>query len=200
MNKNIDLENSSYADIRSILSKLTWKSWALLFGVFSVLVSTLITVGFIDFPWVYNFKSKVNSSTTTQENSSTVDKLYSNRFLTGSYGANKVFFKGGYLHVGSSTVQSCINDYKNSFNEVGAEIQNKKPGTFGYSLNSIVAILNGHVIYGYCYTTTTNKINSYAVLFANGVGNTNSEAQKAANLAGVNLDSVISHLKNVQPL
>jgi hypothetical protein len=185
MNKNIDLENSSYADIKSILSKLTWKSWALLFGGFSVVITTLIAVGFIDFPWVSSLKNKENNSF---------------RVLDAKYGATKVFLKGGYLHVGSSTVQSCIDDYKKSFNEVGAEVDNKLPSSFGYSPGLIVATLNGHDIYAYCYTTASNKINSHVVLFAEGYGDTNILAQKAANLAGVNLDSVISHLKGVQPL
>ena len=48
--------------------------------------------------------------------------------------------------------------------------------------------------------TTSNKVNSYAVLFAEGIGDTDIEAKKAASLAGVNLDSVISHLKGVKPL
>lgn len=200
MKKNIDLENSSYTDLKSILSKLTWKSWGLLLGICSLLITTLITIGFIDFPWIGNLKNRENSTTKIQEDSSTLDKLYSARILPGGYQVNKVFFKGGYLHVDSSTIQSCINDYKNSFNEVGAEIQIEKLGSVEYSPNIITAILNGHVIYGYCYITTSNKVNSYAVLFADGIGATNSEAKKAANLAGVNLDSVISHLKGVQPL
>ena len=200
MTKNIDLENSSYTDIKSILSKLTWKSWILLFGGFSILITTLITIGFIDFPWIGNFKNRENSPTKTQENISTLDKKYSSRMLVGQYVANKVFFKGSYLHVDSLTIQSCVNDYKNSFNEVGAEIQIEKPGSLRYSPNIIAAILNRHVIYAYCYMTTSNKVNSYAVLFAEGIGDTDIEAKKAASLAGVNLDSVISHLKGVKPL
>jgi hypothetical protein len=188
MKNNIDLENSSYTDIKSILSKLTWKSWSLLFGGIFVVVTALVRIGFIELPWVANFKIR--------ENSSAVDEI----LLNSSYVAKKVFFKGGYLHGGSSTVESCINDYKKSFNEVGAEIQINKPDNLGYGSSSIAADLNGHIIYGYCYTTATKKTNSHAVLFANGLGTTNGEAQKSANLAGVNLDSVISHLKGVQPL
>ena len=118
MSKNIDLENSSYADIKSILSKLTWKSWFLLFSGFSLVVTTLIAVGFIDFPWVNRFKTKesipVIDSNPVKEDNSFVMPF-------AKYGARKVFFRGGYLHVGATTVQSCINDYKKSFNDVGAE-------------------------------------------------------------------------------
>ena len=185
MNKNIDLENSSYADISSILSKLTWRSWILLFGVFSALVTALITIGFIDFPWAHTLKVKENNSYGV---------------LVAKYGANKILFRGGYLHVGSSTVQSCINDYKKSFNEVGAEINNKLLSSTADSSGLIAATLNGHDIYAYCYTSASRKVNSHAVLFANGEGTSNTEAQEAANLAGVNLDSVISHLRGVQPL
>lgn len=62
MNKNIDLENSSYSDLKNILSKLTWKSWGLLFTVFSGAIAILITVGFIDFPWFNTLKIKENNS------------------------------------------------------------------------------------------------------------------------------------------
>ena len=83
---------------------------------------------------------------------------------------------------------------------VSSEFNNKLlDGTEGSS-GLMLAALNGHHIYVYCYVASASKINSHAVLYANGEGATNSEAQKAANLAGVNLDSVISHLKGVEPL
>ena len=187
MTKNIDLENSSYTDIKSILSKLTWKSWILLFGGFSLMVTTLIAIGFIDFPWINTLKTKENNS--TSENNS--DELRIARVST-----NKLFFRRGYLHLGSTNVQSCMNDYKKSFNEVGAEFINSSDEDKGVIFTS----LNGHLIYAYCYVAAANKINSHIVLYANGVGATLYEADKSANLARVNLDSVISHLKGVQPL
>ena len=186
MSKNIDLENSSYADIKSILSKLTWKSWFLLFSGFSLVVTTLIAVGFINFPWINTLKIKENNSASESN---------SYELRVAKIRTNKLFFRRGYLHLGSSRVQSCINDYKKSFNEVGAELIKSTEDE-----GLILATLNGHLIYAYCYVAEANKINSHAVLYANGEGGTFSEAQKSANLAGVNLDSVISHLKNVQPL
>lgn len=100
------------------------------------------------------------------------------------------------MHPDGSSVQSCMNDYKKSFNEVGAELINVNDGNKGV----IFASLNGHLIYAYCYVSAANKINSHAVLYANGVGETFYEADKSANLARVNLDSIISHLKGVKPL
>ena len=187
MTKNIDLENSSYADIKSILSKLTWKSWILLFGGFSLVVTTLIAVGFIDFPWINKLKNK-------EKNSAGENNSYERRVTKIS--TNKLFFRGGYLHLGSTTVKSCMNDYKKSFKEVGAEFVNTTDEDKGVIFTS----LNGHPIYAYCYVAATNKINSHAVLYANGAGATLYQADISANLARVNLDSVISHLKSVQPL
>ena len=199
MKKNIDLENSSYIDLKNMFSNFTFKSWAwLLSGLFTVIITlsavviTLDAKGFIDLPWVGAQKTKENNS--VKENSSFEG------MLVAKYGAHEVIFRGGYLHKGNSTVQSCLDDYKKSFNEVGAEINNKLLDSAGNNSGLVAATLNGHDIYAYCYTTASNKINSHAILFANGEGAINGEAQKAANLAGVNLDSVISHLKNVEPL